>query len=110
MPIQFLKRTLLGEQRTMPAVTPRRTQRPGPNETQKYQVEHYNAASDYVYGLENRGNGVPALTMDEYISLLREFGSIAMTLDRSPSYAELEELVEMLDKVPFEEEGLLEEI
>jgi hypothetical protein len=85
--------------------------------TPKYRDEHYQASSDYVYGLQNRKLETPALSLDEYLDLLHEFSKMAQTfnlpepkkggnLPLLPTFEELEELVDLIDEPQFEEEGL----
>lgn len=96
-----------GDQVTLPALNPNVTQRFAPD---KYRDEKYHASSDYVHGLRNSIKSTPALTLEQYIDMVRSFGKMAITFDRTPdllpTYEELEELVEVLDSPRFEEEGL----
>lgn len=96
-----------GDQVTLPALNPNATQR---FVYDRHRDEKYNASSDYVYGFSNSSKDTPALTLEQYIDMVRGFGKVAMTLDRIPNllptYEELEELVESLDEPRFEEEGL----
>lgn len=97
-----------GDQVTLPALNPNVTQRVARD---KYRDEKYHASSDYVYGLRNASPATPQLTLEQYIDMVRGFGKMAMTMDRTsmnllPTYEEFEELVEVMDVPYFEEEGL----
>lgn len=98
----------IGDQATLPALNPNVTQR---FVADKYREEKYHASSDYVYGRQNASPGTPMLTLEQYIDMVRGFGKLAMTMDRTkdhllPTYEELEELVEVWEEPHFEEEGL----
>lgn len=102
-----LRRKLSGnEQKTLPAL-PRRN----PDVTQKYHVEHYNVAGDYLYGLKHSEK---KLTMDEYVHMVRSFGKWAHSMETPddrllPKYEELSELVDLMDSpevICVEEEGI----
>lgn len=96
-----------GDQVTLPPLNPNATQR---FVSDKYRDDKYHASSDYVYGLRNASPATPQLTLEQYIDMVRGFGKMAMTMDRTPdllpTYEELEELVEVWEVPHFEEEGL----
>jgi hypothetical protein len=78
----------------------------GPDATQKFMTdrylrhndEHYNLASEYVFGTNNRLQETPELTFDHYIDLVRAFKEMAQSFDRS-----VEPPLPSLDLVPDEE-------
>jgi len=66
------------------------------------EAERYNLAGEYNKGRNDSSPelGFPALTFDEYISMVRSFGeTMAVTLDRSPITVddEVERCLESLD-------------